>query len=141
MEKVLTEKKIVEKYKYIAKDGKVFYDEKSCELYEAHLDELGYIDHLKNCKTHWNERSVEWFLCKEDIDLTRALNYFMYLNRAKYYNFDFDKKVSYPDWFGMYVDCDDCPTVHVISLKEERKNVEDMLDILDDIERSVNEEF
>lgn len=141
MEKVLVEQNVIEKYKYVAKDGKVFYDEKSCKVYEAHLDELGYIDHLKNCKTYWNERSVEWFLCKDHVDLTRALNYFMYLNCAKYYDFYFYNKSNYPDWFGMYVDYDDYPTVHVISLKEERKNVEDMLDILDDIERSVNEEF
>ena len=141
MEKVLVEQKVIEKYKYIAKDGKVFYDEKSCEVYEAHLDELGYIDHLKNCKTYWNERNVEWFLCKEDVDLTRALNYFMCLSRAKYYNFDFDKKSNYPDWFGMYTDCDDYPTIHVISLNEEREKVKEMFDILDDIERSEREEF
>lgn len=141
MEKILVEQKVIEKYKYVAKDGKVFYDEKSCEVYEAHLDELGYIDHLKNCKTYWNERNVEWFLCKEDVDLTRAINYFMYLNRAKYYTLEFNKKASYPDWFGMYVDCDDYPTVYVISLKEEREKVKEMFDILDDIERSECEEF
>ena len=141
MERVLIEQKIIEKYTYVAKDGKIFYDEKSCELYEAHLDELGYIDHLKSCKTIWNERSVEWFLCNEEVDLNRAYKYFMYLNRAKYYNFEFYKNTSYPAWFGMYVDCDDYPTVYVISLKEEREKVKEMNDILDDIERSTCEEF
>ena len=36
MEKVLVEQKVVEKYKYVAKDGKVFYDENSCK-YNCYL--------------------------------------------------------------------------------------------------------
>ena len=41
----------------------------------------------------------------------------------------------------MYTDCDDYPTIHVISLNEEREKVKEMFDILDDIERSEREEF